>query len=411
MTINKFPGTFHFHCISDARIIDWDHVHPVPLPLTAITQEDGLLHSSKGQKLYLLESQNSTFLTYLANLESSHPSSLNTSYLYNNSRQHDFLNRLLRRSHQETFIKYYSDLVSAAYSETTTEDIQKEWDYFCNRYFVKQALRIPDWPQYIDVQEQLGLHKRKLLHTLRWNKLPTGWRGWSRISLPEGTWDWIWRYQYIQHSLIHSMQTSFYFAPTREELDWEVESNFSLFFINASLHAKILFPRSLIVFISAIARVMAFLYSLKCSYICRSCNFESNMISCHLAIVLFFSLAAEFTVSATAANSASQAPYKMLVWRGKGCTYLGIYVFWRVHEETFFWDFGCGEGGHGVGNEDEKYKECCTQGEQHYLRSVPQIVSNLVTGKKLRPFRRKKSEDNIYVSSLICAVSPTIHVR
>ena len=191
MTITKFPGTFHFHCISDARIIDWDQVHPVPLPLTAITQEDGLLHSSKGQELYLLESQNATFLTYLANLESSHPSSLNTSYLYNNSRQHDFLNRLLRRSHQETFIKYYSDLVSTAYSETTTEDIQKEWDYFCNRYFVKQGLRIPDWPQYIDVQEQLGLHKRKLLHTLRWNKLPTGWRGWSRISLPEGTWDWI----------------------------------------------------------------------------------------------------------------------------------------------------------------------------------------------------------------------------
>ena len=166
--------------ISDGRIIDWDDVRAVPLPMSAITPKDSFFSSATGKELHLIEG-NRTFQRLLADLESSHPPILNTSQLYVNSSQHYFLTALLQRAHKEKFTQFYPELVAAALNETTNSQVGQEWDYFCFRYFLNRGLRVPDWPQYIDVQEQLGRHRRKTLHKvvnkLRWKELPTHWTG------------------------------------------------------------------------------------------------------------------------------------------------------------------------------------------------------------------------------------------
>jgi hypothetical protein len=147
--------------ITDVSIIDWDLVTAVPLKMSTMSLRDRFYDSG-----YLLEqnirtfhiSQSVEFKEELERLEYQHSSSNELSELYSQSHETRFLLHLLCYCWNFSQLKeYFPEIMAEAGREDPT-DIAAEWEIFTNEFYISRGNPVPDWPQYVEIQERLGIY-------------------------------------------------------------------------------------------------------------------------------------------------------------------------------------------------------------------------------------------------------------
>jgi hypothetical protein len=147
--------------ITDVSIIDWDLVTAVPLKMSTMSLRDRFYDSG-----YLLEqnirtfhiSQSVEFKEELERLEYQHSSSNKLSELYSQSHETRFLLHLLCYCWNFSQLKeYFPEIMAEAGREDPT-DIAAEWEIFTNEFYISRGNPVPDWPQYVEIQERLGIY-------------------------------------------------------------------------------------------------------------------------------------------------------------------------------------------------------------------------------------------------------------
>ena len=161
MLLGYHPFCFYTNCKS---ILDWDGVAAVPLKLSTISiaqsffpediQKLGLKLDTKLDVLFQQE---------LSRIEWERSSSTQWSQMFLHSKENQFLFNMLRFGHPlSTLRKDYPDLMAEALyrSSETLALAESEWKAFVDDYYIASGLQLPAYPQYVEVQEALGLYGR-----------------------------------------------------------------------------------------------------------------------------------------------------------------------------------------------------------------------------------------------------------
>lgn len=100
------------------------------------------------------------------------------SQMFQNSKENEFLFDILRsrRSIADLRWKYKEFLAEVLRrSPETLEHAASEWEDFVDEFFRNRGLVIPDWPQYVEIQEALGIYgpwrRLKRMAVKWWNVL------------------------------------------------------------------------------------------------------------------------------------------------------------------------------------------------------------------------------------------------
>jgi hypothetical protein len=111
------------------------------------------------------------FKQELHRLELENSSSSNWSQMFLHSRQNLFVFDILRIGYSFTKLKeIHPDIFSEALARTSIriEQAAAEWKSFAQEKYLSKGLVIPDYPQFVQIQEALGLYGRsKLERALR----------------------------------------------------------------------------------------------------------------------------------------------------------------------------------------------------------------------------------------------------
>ena len=89
---------------------------------------------------------------------------------YQNSYKLRFLDFLLRI---ENSLSYFKTIFNSAWKEAldrtpeTLQDASDEWTEFTDTFFRKQNRPVPEWPFYVQVQEELGIYQNSTTDRLR----------------------------------------------------------------------------------------------------------------------------------------------------------------------------------------------------------------------------------------------------
>jgi len=118
--------------------------------------------------------------------------------MFLHSKENRFLLDILRLGHGlSTLRKDYPDLLAETLSRSseTLALAKSEWTAFVNEFYIGSGLQVPEYPQYVEIQEALGLYGRsqfeRILRRLkrnglkRWNVFvdkiwPKVWRIWKK---------------------------------------------------------------------------------------------------------------------------------------------------------------------------------------------------------------------------------------
>ena len=146
---------------SAKSVIDWDDVSAVPLKLSAISIRESLWN---GQEIKLDNEQAQLFQHELGRIEQN-SSSHEWSQMFLHSKENKFLSDILRPREALSFAALrllYRELLAEALHRTpeTLELAASEWKAFTDETFRNRGRPVPDWPQYVEIQEALGLRGR-----------------------------------------------------------------------------------------------------------------------------------------------------------------------------------------------------------------------------------------------------------
>lgn len=157
----------------------------VPLKLSAISIAQSFF-PERLQKLGLkLDAKlDVLFRQELSRIEREKSLSMQWSQMFLHSKENRFLFDILRLGHNlSTLRKDYPDLLAEAlYRSSKTLILAKsEWTTFVNEFYINSYLQVPEYSQYVEIQEALGLYGRsqfeRILRKLkrnvlkRWNML------------------------------------------------------------------------------------------------------------------------------------------------------------------------------------------------------------------------------------------------
>ena len=111
------------------------------------------------------------FQSELSRLEQESFSSTEWSQMFLHSKENQFLFFILRPRKGMTFAylrQEYPEILSEALhrSPETLGLAASEWKAFTNNYFVSRGRPVPDWPQYVEIEEALALHELSLFETV-----------------------------------------------------------------------------------------------------------------------------------------------------------------------------------------------------------------------------------------------------
>ena len=173
-------GYYHF-CFhtNNKSIVDWDGVAAVPLKLTTISIAQSFFPESL-QKLGLkLDNKlDVLFRQELSRIEWEKSSSTQWSQMFLHSKENRFLFDILRPGHNLLTLRedYPDFLTESLYRSSETLALAKsEWSAFINDFYIRSGLQVPEYPQYVEIQEALGLCGRSqfepTLRTLKRNGL------------------------------------------------------------------------------------------------------------------------------------------------------------------------------------------------------------------------------------------------
>ena len=115
----------------------------------------------------LNQTQDDLFRSELSRIEQERPLN-NLSLLYLDSRENLFISHVLLFKGRTLPLlqKYHSVFIKDALTRTsdTMSHAAREWDEFAYNFFRKQGRPIPDWPLYVELQEELGRYGRTQYH-------------------------------------------------------------------------------------------------------------------------------------------------------------------------------------------------------------------------------------------------------
>lgn len=148
-------------------IIDWDHVAAVPAQLTAVSIAESFFPGALSLKLD--NNLNELFLEELRRLEWENSSSTEWSQMFLRSRENRFLFLIFRQGVNFLELQQYNpDLVAEALHRSS-ENLALaavESGTFSAEFYLKRNRTIPDYPEYVEIQEALGIYGRSRLE--RW---------------------------------------------------------------------------------------------------------------------------------------------------------------------------------------------------------------------------------------------------
>jgi hypothetical protein len=152
----------HFHLINCASVIDWEDVGAVPLKVAAISIKEFLIPRSK---FSLDSNQDLLFQSELRRIEHEKSSSNEWSRMFLQSKENAFIYNLVRPRTGCTFA-----MLQKRYPEFMREGLQRspealklaasEWNYFVEDVFGSRGIPVPNWSQYVEIQEGLGIYGR-----------------------------------------------------------------------------------------------------------------------------------------------------------------------------------------------------------------------------------------------------------
>ena len=151
------------------RIIDWDDVYPVPLSLTHLTLGERII--LPGEPYFVNPELEDLYLQTLERLQVEKGISIQ----YQNSAQMRFLDFLLR---SEDIIGISGLMRLGGRFNSTLNEIlnpspealqhaSDEWNEFTNTFFKNHNRPVPEWPVYIQIQEELGIYKNSTVDRAR----------------------------------------------------------------------------------------------------------------------------------------------------------------------------------------------------------------------------------------------------
>jgi len=158
-------GTSVLNGTNAIRIIDWDEVSTVPLKLSAVSMEGSLWRPPP--RMTLDRNQVELFHQDLGRIEQERSSSTEWSRMFLHSTENQFLIDILRPQMEYTFAGLgwkYPEIFAEALerSPEALESAAAEWKSFTD-LFTSQGLRVPEFPQYIEIKEALGIYGRSSL--------------------------------------------------------------------------------------------------------------------------------------------------------------------------------------------------------------------------------------------------------
>jgi hypothetical protein len=155
---------------SAKSIIDWDDVAAIPLKLSAISIKDLMWvrddrNSNIVSETKLDSKQAQLFEHELSRLEQEAFFFTEWSQMFLHSKENQVLFFLLRRTKGMTLAylrRKYPEIMSEALyrSPETLKLAASEWKVFTDEYFISHGWPVPDWPQYVEIQEELELYER-----------------------------------------------------------------------------------------------------------------------------------------------------------------------------------------------------------------------------------------------------------
>lgn len=150
-------------------MIDWEDVLAVPLKLSAISIGESMI--GERPTIRLDSKQDRLFQEELYNIEQERRSSNELSQMFLHSVENKLLFEILRPREGSDFVllrKKYPQLFAEALrrSSQALAFAASEWNAFADETFRNQGLPVPDWPQYVEIQEGLGLYGRSSMERL-----------------------------------------------------------------------------------------------------------------------------------------------------------------------------------------------------------------------------------------------------
>ena len=163
-------------------IVDWDDVGAVPLKLSAISIAQSFFPEESGIKLD--GNLDEFFKQELSRIEQERSSSTEWSQMFVHSKENLLLFDILRLGNGfRELRKNHADLLVEVLHRSTEKLAlaATEWKAFTHEFYIDQGLPVPDYPQFVEIQEALGLYGqsqfertfRRLKRTFlkRWNML------------------------------------------------------------------------------------------------------------------------------------------------------------------------------------------------------------------------------------------------
>ena len=143
----------------------------VPLKLSALSIEESLWEAPE---VKLDRKQARLFQSELSRIEQERSFSTQWSQLFQHSKENEFLFDILRSGCSIADLRWkYSEFLAEALhrSPETLEQAASEWETFVDEFFRNQGRVIPNWPQYVEIQEGVGIYgpwRRLKRRTLKW---------------------------------------------------------------------------------------------------------------------------------------------------------------------------------------------------------------------------------------------------
>lgn len=141
--------------------MDWDEVLPAPLKVASISIGDKLFQTNP--RVTLASDQDMHFRKELRRIEQERSNSSWLSRLFMDSEENRFLSDILTRGRSFRNIQeHHPRILQEAIGRTpqTIAMAAAEWNAFAKEFYTGQGLPVPDWPQYIEIQESLGVYGR-----------------------------------------------------------------------------------------------------------------------------------------------------------------------------------------------------------------------------------------------------------
>jgi len=153
-------------------IVDWDNVGAVPLKLSAVSIAESFFPQGFGLLGCKLDNNlDDLFQQELRRIELEKSSSTEWSQMFLHSKENIFLFEILLTDHKFLELReIYPDLLAQVLyrSSENLALAASEWRAFASQLYLDRNCTIPDYPDFVEIQEALGIYGRSKVERWLW---------------------------------------------------------------------------------------------------------------------------------------------------------------------------------------------------------------------------------------------------